>query len=504
MELRRTDVEALGKLLLERAGLKLAADGEFGLTMALRGRMQTLGMHGSAQYLNYVHGPEQDAELHRLLPLVTVGKTDFFRDARQFDALKRKLLPDALERARRERRQLHLWSAACATGEEPYSLAMVAVECGALVSEVNLRASDINGEAIFEAERGVFGQRKLKPVSSERVAQFFLAEGGDAARVSPEIRKMVKFGVANLAEGGYEVPEGGYDIIFCRNVLIYFDATTMVRTLERIYDALRPGGHLALGYSESLYRIFGRFELAEIEGAFFYRKPMGMRASVPERPKTPPMVPRLEIRSRVTAKFPVLQLEPPSRPKPVPEARPPTPPPATPTVVSPNLPHRLARSVDLIERGQFLEALDLLRALVQAEPESLIGWISLGNLLSVLRRFPEAFAAYERALAVEPLSAEARLFWGIAQVEASHPREASEELGKALFLDADMALAHYYSGRAAEALGDAVAARRAYRNCLTLCQSGRPERPFLAHYPDLPKDPDVLGRAAQYALGAMR
>ena len=67
-----------------------------------------------------------------------------------------------------------------------------------------------------------------------------------------------------------------------------------------------------------------------------------------------------------------------------------------------------------------------------------------------------------------------------------------------------MALAHYYSGRAAEALGDATFARRAYRNCLTICQSGRPERPFLAHYPDLPKDPDVLGRAAQYALGAMR
>lgn len=502
MELRHVDVEALGALLNERAGLKLAADGEFGLTMALRGRMQALDLQHSAQYLSLVRGPEQDAELHRLLPLVTVGKTDFFRDNRQFHALETKLVPEALERARHERRMLRIWSAACATGEEPYSLAMVAVEAGALVNEVELRASDINGEAIFEAERGIYALRKLRPVTSERLRNFFIMEGSDAARVTSEIRKMVRFDVTNLAESNLNVPDGGYDLIFCRNVLIYFDSSTMVRTLERLYDSLRPGGLLALGYSESLYRIFNRFELTEVEGAFFYRRPTGAPRPAPvNRPLTPPLIPKLELKRpvRPTAEFPAMGPQP--RPQvPAPAPVPVEPPPQ----VAPAAPHRLTRSVELIERGQFLEALDLLRALVAAEPEGLVGWIALGNLLAVLRRFGEAFAAYERALQVEPLSAEARLFWGVGLVEANRFKEAQQELSRAIFLDADLALAHYYLGRAAESAGDTVSARRSYKNCLGICQSGQAGRPFLAHYPDLPKDPDVLGRAAQYALSAVR
>ena len=502
MDLRRADVLALGQLLNDRAGLKLAAEGEFGLSMAMKGRMQALGLAHSAQYLAHLRGDPEDAELHRLLPLVTVGKTDFFRDPRQFEALASRLIPEALERARRERRPMHLWSAACATGEEPYSMGMVAVECGALVDEVDLRATDINAEAVFEAERGVFSLKKLRPVSNERLKHFFIMEGFDAAKVTPELRKIVRYSVLNLAEGSYDVPAGGFDIIFCRNVLIYFDSMNLVRTLERLYEALAPGGLLALGYSESLYRIYNRFELAEIEGAFFYRRPSGARrAATPapsSRPLTPPMIPRMPpTRPRTTALFPTFKEE-----APVPRA--PEPAIAAAPTVAPDVPHRLGRAIELVERGQFLEGLDLLRVLVQAEPESLTGWISLGNLLTVLRRFPEASSAYERALSVEPLSAEARLFSGVAQVEAGRLREAVQELGRALFLDAELPLAHYYLARAQEQLGEHAAAKRAYKNCLALCQSKVPARPFLAHYPDLPKDPEVLGRAAQYALSALR
>jgi chemotaxis protein methyltransferase CheR len=507
MELRRADIEALGALLNERAGLKLAADGEFGLALAMKGRMQTLSLDHSAAYLSYVRGPDKDAELHRLLPLVTIGKTDFFRDEKQFAALAGKLMPEALARARTEHRALKIWSAACATGEEPYSLAMCCVEAGALVSEVELRATDINGEAVFEAERGVYSVRQLRPVSSERVRRFFISEGRDAAKVTSEVRRMVRFEVGNLAELAPGL-RGGHDLIFCRNVMIYFDAATMVRTLDRLYDLLLPGGHLALGYSESLYRVYTRFELTEIAGAFFYRKPTGEPRPAPSmvRPPTPPMMNRLAVgQPRITAAFPALPADPSSRPRTQPLPPRIQPPVATPPVeVSPQAPHRLARSAELIDRGQFLEALDLLRALCQSEPSSLTGWISMGNLLTVLRRFPEAFSAYERALQVEPLSAEARLFSGVALVEANRPREAMEELSKALFLDGELALAHYYLGRAAESVGDGAAARRAYRNCLGICQSGHPGRPYVAHYPDLPKDPEVLGRASQYALSAVK
>jgi chemotaxis protein methyltransferase CheR len=543
LDLHRADIEALGQVLTERAGLKIHADGEFGLSLALKSRMQALGMSNSANYLMLVRSAEGDAELHRLLPLVTVGKTEFFRDERQFAAITHRLLPERLERARREHRTLRLWSAGCATGEEAYSLAMAAVETGALAAELDLLASDINSEAVHEADRGVFPLRKLKPIHPDRLRRFFVPEGHDAMKVSGELRKLVRFQGLNLAEGPFVAPEGGFDLILCRNVMIYFDASTMVKVLENFYSVLAPGGYLALGYSESLYRIYNRFELIEIHGSFVYRKAEGIKKSYTPisarvtplmlpvvRPgSSSPFSPTPNPNSNPSQTNPTrtsgLTQNPFSTQNRTGPLRPPTPAqnktpvsPSSPSdleetlklgpspidLVPPEAPHRFARSVELMERGQFLEALDLLRALITSEKESLVGWVTLGNLLTVLRRFPEAYLAYDSALSVEPLSAEARLFHGIALCEGNHPSEGLRELGRALFLDADLALAHYYLGRAAEALGDSVTARRSYRNCLGICQSGRPAKPFLAHYPDLPKDPEVLGRAAQYALGALR
>jgi chemotaxis protein methyltransferase CheR len=525
MDVRRIDIEGLGTLLNERAGLKLHADGEFGLTTAMRARMRVLQMISSAQYMDRVRGAEGDQELHLLLPLVTVGKTDFFRDERQFDAFAQKLMPDAVALSRRERRPARLWSAGCATGEEPYSLAMLGVEAGLLQGELDILASDINPEAVVEARKGTYPLRRLRPVPPARLRRFFLTEGASSARVSNELQQYIRFEVRNLAEGLFPTPPGGFDLILCRNVLIYFDAETMVRVLDGFYEALRPGGYLALGYSESLFRVYNRFELVEVMSAFLYRRPVDAAApgllpprpgaasarptSRPERPTpiTVPAVPPLPQRPISSANKSVL---PPGK-RPITASMPSLPSEAKPATVSagastdvpPEFPHRLSRSVELVERGHFDEALDLLLSLTRSEPESLIGWVTMGNVLSVMRRFSEAFVAYDTALSLEPLSAEARVFFGIALYEGLQYDDARRELARALFLDGDVALAHYYLGRSAEAGKDLTAARRAYRNCLTLCQNKRPTRPFLAYYPDLPKDFEVLARAAEYALKAL-
>ena len=440
-------------------------------------------------------------------------KTDFFRDEKQFAAMSRVIIPERLHMARSAGRRLNLWSAACATGEEPYSLGMVCAEVGAQLPEVHLVASDVNTEAIFEAARGVYSFRKLKPVSPQRVHRFFVAEGIDAARVSQSLREMVRFEARNLADPGLPAAPGPFDLILCRNVLIYFDPATLVRVLERLFNALAPGGYLALGYSESLFRIFDWFELVELEGSFFYRRPQEPRSSASKRPSTPLMLARIPAPTPVRPRVPtgIMPVVTPSASGTYPAVKPsapaapaPRPKPAEAAILMPpEAPHRLSRAVELIENGKFFEALDLLRALTMGEPEGVVGWITMGNLLTLMRRFPEAYQAYEQALSVEPLSAEARLFMGVALTEGGRWEDANRELSRALFLDSSLALGHYYMGLSAEAGGLKDLARRSFRNCLTLCQGGSTARPFLAHYPDLPRDPEVLGRAAQYALGAL-
>src|SRR5688500_2019559 len=131
-------LQQLAALLLERAGLKITPDGYHSLRLALSTRMPVVGIVDSEEYVRRLRAPAAEDELRKLLPLVTVGHTEFFRDPKQFRALETRILPDALWRARRENRRVSIWSAGCATGEEPYSLAMVLVEQGALPIEVDL------------------------------------------------------------------------------------------------------------------------------------------------------------------------------------------------------------------------------------------------------------------------------------------------------------------------------------------------------------------------------
>ncbi|MFN7134948.1 MAG: CheR family methyltransferase, partial [Myxococcales bacterium] len=272
----------LARILLDRAGLKSAPDGVNGLRLAIAARLDALGANDPLAYVrSLVSGNEP--ELRALLPLVTVGKTDFFRDPNQFRAL-RKLMPELLQRVRREHRQMRIWSAGCATGEEPYSIALLALELGVLHEELDLLATDVNPSAVASAAQGRFSRKRLAPVPEAQREQYFV-ERPDAFYASVALRSMIRFATQNLAGDDFPAPAAGghWDLILCRNVIIYFDGPTTSRVMQRFYDLLAPGAYLFLGYSESLYRLFGGFELVEVEGAFLYRRPMKDQKPSPPR-----------------------------------------------------------------------------------------------------------------------------------------------------------------------------------------------------------------------------
>jgi chemotaxis protein methyltransferase CheR len=538
LNIERAALEQLAGLLLERAGLKITPDGYYGLRLALQARMPALGLSDAADYVRRLKQLAGETELRALLPLVTVGKTEFFRDTRQFEAFEKQVLPTVLAAGRGMDRQVRLWSAGCATGEEPFSLAMVAVEQGGTKELVHIWATDLNPVAAETASKGVYPARRLVGVSEERIQRFFAEKHGNY-EVTPMVRELVHFEPHNLAAPVWpQVQAGSLDVIFCRNVIIYFDQPTIVGVMERFYEALRPGGWLFLGYSESLFKISTRFEMVEVGGTFAYQrpviegrlKPTGMTA----RPFVPPQAHRSptdvesvlrDLRAKVkqvgaggprpsappsprpsstsSTSLPVVQPRP-SAPLPAP----PPPRPSVPTFADSGVlerhltpVERLAQVVRCVESGDFPRALRMVRRLTDDEPDDLAARLTLGNVQALMGNLDEAREAYQAALAREALCVEARLYLALAEMQASHLEEARTELTRALFLEPTLAIGHYLLGQVNERRNDAEGARRAYRNAVL--QRKAPGHDLLGHFPDLPRSNEAIAQAAQYRLAAL-
>ncbi|MFT3914267.1 MAG: CheR family methyltransferase [Anaeromyxobacteraceae bacterium] len=507
----------LAALLKERVGLNVRADGHAALRLAVVARLDELpDVRDGAAYHDVLRGAGGDDELRRLLPLVTVGKTSFFRDERQFGALEA-LLPKLLARPRGGGRRVAIWSAGCATGEEPYSIAMACAEAGAEPEHVELVATDVNPEAVAHALRGEYEARRLREVP-ERIRETYFEVSGERPHVRPLLRRYVTaIRAHNLVSASFPRPSdgGGWDVIFCRNVIIYFDTATTQQVLTLFHGNLSPGGYLFLGYSESLFRLFEGFELTEVAGAFLYRRPEVRMTPLPVRRPVRPQVPIPESPPRVAHVDTAADLPGGARPSTSPlrghardERTLPTPGSApTPAPRSPPFAPQefLDGAIALFADGRFGAARELLERWIEKGGEDLAVRLTLANLYGILRQPGEARACYEKALALEPLSAEAHLFYGIHLVSTADHEAAARELARALFLDPDLALAHYYLGRCREAQRDPDRARLAYRNALEAYRR-RPDgkrQVFLGYYPDIPEDGGAFARAAEYALAAL-
>lgn len=495
-------LDDLAALLKERVGLHIRRDGHSALKIALAARLDELRatVPDPAAYVALLRSDTGDEELRRLLPLVTVGKTSFFRDERQFRALEA-LVPGLLKRPRAGGRRIAIWSAGCATGEEPYSIAMTAAEAGAEPEDLEILATDVNPEAIAFAARGSYETRRVREVPEPLLTRHF-DHDADRHHVRAHLRRFIAaIRPHNLVSAVFPRPaDGGWDVIFCRNVIIYFDTPTTQQVLTQFHNALAPGGYLFLGYSESLFRLFEGFDLTEVAGAFVYRRPETPRTTpLPARPRlhpsSPPPVMHLDVHPPVATRLPA------------PEGRAAGGRAPTPSRGSPPLAPQefLDGAVALFADGRFGAARELLERALENRGEDLSVRLTLANLYGVLRQPDKARDSYVAALQIEPLSAEAHLFYGVHLLALAEPEGAALELSRALFLDPDLTLAHYYLGRCREAQRDPDRARLAYRNALEAFKR-RPagkRQAFLGYYPDIPEDGAAFARAAEYALAAL-
>jgi chemotaxis protein methyltransferase CheR len=255
--MNRRDFERLRKFIEERSGIQLLPSKKIMLESRLRKRLADLGLGSYQEYAEYLFSPEgQGKEVPYLIDSITTNKTDFFRDPQHFEFLVREALPRMeTELGAGTGRRLAIWSAGCATGEEPFTTAMVVSEYALSrpAFDFLVLATDISHGAVEVARRGVYPQERVEPVPAAIRKRYLLRsrepEKG-LVRVVPAIRERVKFRQLNLLHD-FGMREQ-MDLVFCRNVLIYFDKETQRRLVQRILGQVRVGGYLFLGPTESL------------------------------------------------------------------------------------------------------------------------------------------------------------------------------------------------------------------------------------------------------------
>jgi chemotaxis protein methyltransferase CheR len=233
-------------------------------------RLRALDLQDFGEYCDLLKGPEGAAEVGLLVNAITTNMTSFFREAHHFDHLRDFLAKRMTERRGGARSRLRIWSAGCSSGEEPYSIAMTMREaCNDHLPgwDAKILATDIDTSVLATAETGIYPEDRITPVPPAYRARYIAPGPGRAIAVADSLRSLISFKQLNLLE---DWPMSGpFDVIFCRNVVIYFDKPTQRRLFDRFADMLAEGGLLYVGHSESLFRVCDRFAAA---GRTIYRK----------------------------------------------------------------------------------------------------------------------------------------------------------------------------------------------------------------------------------------
>jgi chemotaxis protein methyltransferase CheR len=259
-------------LIYEQTGISLRESKRIMLSNRLRRRIVALGLSGYSEYYDYLLSVKgRENELAHFIDAVTTNETYFFREKNHFKLLADTILPALLQR----RRMLRIWSAGCSTGEEAYTLRIIFEEGRGRLwpreAQAGIIATDISRKVIAGAREGIYNERSLRFVPEQIRSRYFTANDNGFWRVSREIRQGVEFRVHNLLHE--EPPEGPFDVIFCRNVLIYFDKDTQRKVVDgRFAAALAPRGHLFIGHSESLSGTCRCFRYVRGQGAPVYVK----------------------------------------------------------------------------------------------------------------------------------------------------------------------------------------------------------------------------------------
>lgn len=259
-------------LIYDKTGLFFGESSRFFLEKRIEMRITSLNLRNGEEYLRLLlFDPEAEKEWDNLISMITTNETYFMREERQLKCFKDDILPELVKK--NEGKKIRIWSAGCSSGEEPFSIAILIKE-SKVVNEnmVEIFATDISSRALNKAREGIYGESSFRNVDEIFKAKWFINIGENKWKIKDDIRKKVNFQKFNLFDLDRYSLLGNFDVIFCRNVIIYFNLDAKVKVVERFYDKLNNGGYLLLGHSESLISVTDKFKLVHLPTDLVYRK----------------------------------------------------------------------------------------------------------------------------------------------------------------------------------------------------------------------------------------
>jgi len=248
LRLSSKDYAAVSEFLHRRCGIRMREGKEALVVSRLGHRVRALRLPTLTSYINAVLDEELSGELPNFIDVLTTNKTGFYRESRHFDYLAAEILPQLVKRGR----EIKMWSAACSSGEEPYTLAITVRETipPEFQHRVRILATDISTRIITAAKAGRYTGQQAQGIPKEQLKRWFTAQGDETFEAKAQLKELVRFAQLNLMEAW--PMRGPFDVIMCRNVMIYFDRETQERLVRRFAELLPPGGVLCVGHAESL------------------------------------------------------------------------------------------------------------------------------------------------------------------------------------------------------------------------------------------------------------
>ncbi len=445
-ELSEESKKLFQDFIRQKSGLKIEESPSL-LSFSLMERIKATNKQNASEYVNFLmFHPEGRKELAEFLELLTIKETYFFRNPPHFKTLQEKILPEIIKNNRIPLFNLKIWSAGCSTGEEPYSLAIVAKENipEVLRWKVEILATDLSKLALSTALQGTYGERAVKFVDKNILKKYF-HHRQDKYYLSEEIKKMVTFQIHNLATD--EFPQG-WDIIFCRNVTIYFPKEITRQIMLNFHRSLKDNGYLIIGHSESLYGYDLPFRVIDMEDAFVYCKQDKVKeVLIPPKIFAKPTSLRAEVeKSRSDFK---LQ-----------------------TSNSLDIEELYFSAEKHFKNKKYQEATNILQQILEKKPNLASAWSMLGKICANRGDYQSALDFLKKATTFDSLMYDTYFLLGVIYSKVkTNIDEAINYLKKSVYANPDFPLSHFYLASIYKDVGKIRDSIREYKNTLSLLNS---------------------------------
>ncbi len=429
-ELSHENFERFRKLIKQASGIFFSGGKAEALREGLAERAAANGAVSLDDYYRLITThPQREIELSRMLDSLSITQTRFFRNNPQFDCLRRYIVPEIIGRKSAGFRTIRCWSAGCSTGQEAYSVAMSILDVlpNPETWTIEILGSDLNEQALEIARAGWYPEEHLTGVDRFHLERYFRPFDRGYRVVEP-VRRLIKFTRHNLVRDGLPLDNfGTCDIVFCRNVIVFFNYETARYVLDHFFDVLNPGAYLFLGHSETLWKMSAKYSLVEMGDAFIYRKPLPMslngRRFIPDR-----RVDRSDLPPWVGYDRRACDIE-----------------------------RRKKATQPLPDSWRFLQTAAAEQGQVLSD-----AMIKIEKLLD-LGEFGSAVKALEEILKGDGKNAEAHFLLGLALEKSDQTPAAIDAYRRAIGVRGDMAIAHFHLAGALERTGDLKNARSEYR-----------------------------------------